>query len=233
MEEIMKKLACLLVILGFVGFASAGTIINSHITAAAEDSIDDSWTYGDAWSLVDSNGFKSGTSGASGLHATSDMAYDSWTGNNAVVDAAATGLTAGPSWVKYTFDDVYTLTTLRIWNHTIEWNWTSWTYQFGAKDIILGTSVDGVNWTETSITGLNNGTGKGWNIGYADEMAYTDEIALNNLAAKYVAITIMDNYASGTSTWSRNSLGEVQFEIQPATIALLGLGGLAFVRRKR
>ncbi|MHC4122356.1 MAG: PEP-CTERM sorting domain-containing protein [Planctomycetota bacterium] len=229
----MKKLMCLLVVLAFAGSASAA-LLNGNIVAASEDSLDLSWTTGSAWDLVNSNGFQSGTSGAAGLHSTSDLASTHWTGNNGVVDAAAAGLTAGPCWVKYEFDQVYTITGLNIWNHTIEWNWTSWTFQFGAKDIILGTSTDGVNWTETSINGLNNGVGTGWNlVGGAGEEAVTDVITGLNLPAKYVAITFMDNYATGTSTWGRTSLAEVQFIPEPATIALLGLGGLALIRKRR
>jgi hypothetical protein len=158
------------------------------------------------------------------------------------------GTPNGP-WIEFNLGGTHALADMHVWNYPENAPNHSWTSQ-GLKDIeVLYTTTGGGaggwgsdtagDWTSLSLVTLNQ----------ASTMAITDinglpavlsqEIPFGGADAAYVIIRVANpndnlswNYA-GTN-WDVG-LGEVRFYAvpEPASLALLGLGGLALFRRRR
>jgi hypothetical protein len=106
-------------------------------------------------------------------------------------------------WIQYKFDQIYKLDRLLVWNSNQgSENLIGW----GAKDVKIETSVDGTTWTVvegiTQLTQAPGETGAG----------PTDNIALGGIPAKYVRISITDNYSVFVA---QTGLSEVRFYYIP------------------
>lgn len=107
-------------------------------------------------------------------------------------------LGALPNWIQYQFDQVYVLSELWVWNSNqlIE-SFAS----FGAQDVTIEYSVDGVTWTTLAgVPPFTRAPG-------APAYAHDTTVNFGGVAAKYVKLTI--NSTWGTMT--RASLSEVRF----------------------
>ena len=112
---------------------------------------------------------------------------------------STTGL---PAWIQYTFDKVYRLTELWVWNANSELE--SFT-GFGAKDVVIEVSADGETWTALeNVPEFAQGTGD------ATCTANT-VIDLGEIMAKSVKLTINDNWGETATV----SLSEVRFFYKP------------------
>jgi hypothetical protein len=104
-----------------------------------------------------------------------------------------------PVWIQYEFDAVYSLNQMWVWNsnQTVEPD-----TGFGAKDVTVETSVDGKSWTSLAgIPRFAQGTGQ-------PDYVHNTAVDFGGLQAKYVKLTIKDNWAGATT---QASLSEVRF----------------------
>jgi hypothetical protein len=140
---------------------------------------------------------------------------------------------SGMLWFAFEFDQIYEIGDMEVWNWNdsdkLIWCSKNITVSYTTTDPTLAGTV----WDETVTATLTQGTGLGWNDGDAGELA-ADVIAIDGLA-KYVVITIETDYDDVVPSQFRAGLSEVRFEEvpEPATIALLGLGGLTLIRRRK
>ncbi|MEN6578972.1 MAG: LamG-like jellyroll fold domain-containing protein [Phycisphaerales bacterium] len=107
-----------------------------------------------------------------------------------------------PAWIQYTFDRVYKLHELWVWNSNSE---LEPLMGFGAKDVAIEYSTDGENWTPLeNVPQFAQGTGK---------PTYTANtlVDLGEVMAQYVKLTINDNWGATTMV----SLSEVRFFYTP------------------
>jgi len=107
-----------------------------------------------------------------------------------------------PAWIEYTFDKVYRLHELWVWNGNSE---LEVFMGFGAKDVAIEYSTDGETWAQLeNVPEFAQGTGK---------TTYTANIVvdLGEVMAKYVKLTISDNWGATAMV----SLSEVRFFCTP------------------
>ncbi|MEN6428227.1 MAG: LamG-like jellyroll fold domain-containing protein [Phycisphaerales bacterium] len=107
-----------------------------------------------------------------------------------------------PAWIQYTFDKVYKLHELWVWNSNSE---LEPLMGFGAKDVAIEYSTDGETWVPlANVPQFAQGTGK---------TTYTANTTINfsDVLAKYVRLTISDNWGATAMV----SLGEVRFFYAP------------------
>ncbi len=111
--------------------------------------------------------------------------------------------TAFPHWIQYTFDRVYKLDQMWVWNSNQA---TESVLGLGAKDVAVQYSTDGATWTDLG------------NFVFAqapsDATCSADTKIPFGVAAKYVKLTINSNWSS-YPTLTQSSLSEVRFYSVP------------------
>jgi hypothetical protein len=214
-------LMSLVVVFGLVSNAYAEMIDYTNVTAS-------SYNYDPSWGTCDKTTDNSGmqTGGTYGLH--DEARADMWMGREWDWNASySPGNTIESStWIAFSFDRMYNLQTTWIWNGL----------DATGTDLTLGTRkaqfalYDGSSWSTLDFTIAKSG-------GDDDPGAAGPD--LTGYSASLVVITRYEgksvgNWGEASGTHGRAGLAEVRFFIpEPATIALLGIGGLALLRRKR
>ena len=106
------------------------------------------------------------------------------------------------AWLQYSFDDVYTLHELLIWNA----NGFGEEFQgVGIKDITIETSLDGDTWTPLGDFEVARGPGH-------PDYAANEPIDLRDVEAQYVRLLIHSNWGGNVSQFS---VSEVEFSYIP------------------
>jgi hypothetical protein len=109
-----------------------------------------------------------------------------------------------PAWIQYEFDKAYKLHEMRVWNANQA---LEFLFAFGVKDVVVETSVDGVDWTVVEgATQFAQGTG-------SPTYEHNTTIDLAGLLAKYVRI----NINSGWGFAGIYSLSEIKFLTIPTS----------------
>jgi len=120
-----------------------------------------------------------------------------------------------PNWIQYEFDAVYKLDKLLVWNSN---QMIEAFIGFGAKDVTVEYSVDGVTWTTLAgVPPFSQATG-------STTYAANTTVNFGGIVAKYVKLTIAKTWGGISPT---AGLSEVRFsyvpvqarEPQPATAA--------------
>jgi len=104
-----------------------------------------------------------------------------------------------PIWIRYDFDAVYRLHQMWVWNSNQE---VESGVGFGAKDVIVETSLDGTTWTALAdVPEFADGTGE-------PNYTHNTTVDFGGVQAKVVKLTIHSNWADGTK---QAGLSEVRF----------------------
>lgn len=112
---------------------------------------------------------------------------------------------ASPHWIQFEFDRPYSLFEMLIWNHNSSWENI---LCFGAKDVTIETSVDGIDWMGVpGVSALAQAPGE-------DHYAVNNTVALHMVRAKHVRITITSSHAANPSL-ATAGLSEVRFTTVP------------------
>ncbi len=124
-------------------------------------------------------------------------------------------------WIAYDLNAVYTLTGLHLWNY----NRIDRTNR-GASEIDIYVSLDGSNWG-TAISTISPTEATNSN-GYLGET-----FSIGPVATQYIRLQIIDNHGDTFGGgFGLTGLSEVRFIPEPASLALLGLGGLVMLGRR-
>jgi regulation of enolase protein 1 (concanavalin A-like superfamily) len=108
-----------------------------------------------------------------------------------------------PIWIEYEFDKVYNLQEMWVWNSNQA---VELAVGFGAKDVKVETSLDGGTWAVLADSlELAQATGE-------PNYVHNTTVSLGGVQAKYVKLTIADNWADSTK---QAGLAEVRFFYVP------------------
>jgi hypothetical protein len=108
--------------------------------------------------------------------------------------------TIKPVWIEYTFDQVYKIRQMLVWNYNGEEFLTA----LGLKDVTIEYSADGVAWTQlTGVPTFAPATG-------TPDYAANTTVDFGDVAAKYIKINAQSNWGSG-SIFNKYGLSEVRF----------------------
>ena len=140
-----------------------------------------------------------------------------------------------------TFDvdlgSTFVLDEVAVWNFTQSFDGGQ---NRGSKDVTISTSIDGV--TFVAIADINGGTIGTHTLTQAPNVhpgnvpqAVSDIFDLGGVSASHVRIFIHNAYGTGTGNDVVLGLNEVRFYDvpEPGSLALLGIGGIAMLRRRR
>ncbi len=105
-------------------------------------------------------------------------------------------------WIQYDLGQVYTLHQMHVWNHNSQ---TESFLGYGIKEALIETSMDGETWTELKVAEIPQATGTN---GYTGS-----DVALDEVAAQYVKITVVSNYSDLGLTQA--GLAEMRFYYIP------------------
>ncbi|MBN1973937.1 MAG: AbfB domain-containing protein [Sedimentisphaerales bacterium] len=108
----------------------------------------------------------------------------------------------GQVWIQYEFDKIYKLHDMLVWNY----NETPPGETYGAKDVNIVYSLDGVTWTALGDTVVFNEA-----AGY-DTYSANTTVDFSGKAAKYVKLTFWSSFEDGLYT---GGLSEVRFSAIP------------------
>ncbi len=106
-----------------------------------------------------------------------------------------------PVWIQYEFDRVYKLHELLVWNYNVQFEPV---LGFGAKDVTVEVSTDGIEWTALSDVEFAQATA-------APTYAANTTVDLAGVAARFVRLTVNDNWGPLTQV----GLSEVRFTYIP------------------
>jgi hypothetical protein len=108
-----------------------------------------------------------------------------------------------PVWIQYEFDKTYKLYQMWVWNSNQA---VEPVVGFGAKDVKIETSLDGVTWTSlANVPEFAQATGE---VDYV----HNSTVSFGGVQAKFVKLTINTNWAEGTK---QAGLSEVRFFYVP------------------
>lgn len=203
-----------------LGLAAASNA--AIITIAGVTSTGTSTQTGDAGTALANLIDGSGLTGAIGSEVHSANLADSWvttdsSGAGGGADFFEAGGIGATETIQLDFDlgGSYDLTATNIWGYSFFGTSNS------ASDITVAYSTDGINFSASENITLTSAT--------------RETTALTSLVGTtHVRFTLTDNLGAG----NRVGLGEVQFDgvaavPEPSSTALLGLGGLALLLRRR
>ena len=117
----------------------------------------------------------------------------------------------GPVWIQYAFDQVYTLSTLDVWNSDQSYEFL---LGFGIKEAMIEVSTNGNDWTvlyDNVILDQASGQAK---------TGITSTVDMNKVQAAYVRITALSNWTLETIGTTQFSLSEVRFSYLPTKARL-------------
>jgi hypothetical protein len=221
-----RKLLLLMSFVVVLGLASNASAVFLDYTNVTASNAGNNYTDRGPEYTTDNSGMSTG-----GTHGTHTNAPDlrMWMGSgwDWKVSYSAGNTATGCTYIAYEFDAVYALLDTWVWNYNESGNTNRGTRK---AEVAL---YDGSSWSTLQFT-----------FAQADGSATYAGAAgpdLTGYSASVVVITRADGAGTGNwgasddnSNFGRSGLSEIRFGIpEPATIALLGLGGLALLRRKR
>ncbi len=136
------------------------------------------------------------------------------------------------AWIQYEFDKAYELGDLYVWNYNHAFA-SGNELDRGMRTVRITYSADGIEFTELGVFELAMATGE-------YRYAHNTVVDFAGASAQYVnlAVVVGDDPENPVHNWgdpTYTALSEVRFNLvpEPATLALLGGGVLAVIRRKR
>ena len=221
----MKKKMIILLIVGMVAVMGLDSVVSAAylpatITAASSHGArpaaragDDSGMSGDVDILTDTH--------------SNDAANHMWLSGNTHGVNPNPGTVAGSYWIKFDLGAAFNLGDMGIWNYN-ELNYP----HFGMNEITIEYSTDNANYTT-----IYDGPLQLANAGGLAPSPVDLVVDFAGASAQYVVITsdAFPDHNHKPNTYAEVGLSEVRlYEIpEPATMALLGLGGLGLLRRRQ
>jgi hypothetical protein len=222
-EFVMKKLISILILCMAAMAAAVGTpLVWSDATMTADAHY---WHHDNYHPRRTVNGDGMDVTGLLATYNTPNRWSDAEYGHD--IGNPHLGTVAGNTWISHDFGQVFNLTDMWVWNNSDD----SYLTSRGLRNVTIEYSLTGGptagEWSTAWTGDFNPALGT-----YPDPYAHETEINFGSggIDARYVVIT-------AHSTWGEVDyvgLAEVRYFVpEPATIALLGLGGLALRIRKR
>ena len=220
----MRKMTMMLM-LSVVVLLVAATAQAAYITGVTATASNTEGGFG-AFNVVNGSGFNE----TAGTHTNAynggpqvGNIYANWRTGGMVDEAGIATV-----WIKFDLGAAYDLTSMQIWNMNRGVNPDLTEHGIAQMDVEV--SLNGTDWTEvltdqtlTEAPGLSTYTG--------------ETVALSATNIRYVRFQVDSAFGRGGLTGSvgfQAGLSEVRFVPEPATMSLLGIGGLlALVRRRR
>jgi hypothetical protein len=160
-------------------------------------------------------------------HTNVTWSFTHWLTDKIGSKTSASGQTCNV-WIEFSFDKAYDISNMWVWNYNAYYG-----SNIGLKDVTIDYSTDGVTWNSLGNYELAQAAVY-QSIWYDGNYRTTnsDDIAFGGVSAKYVVISATSNWGSPVGKYG---LAEVRFyEVpEPMTIALVGFGTLALLRKRK